>query len=173
MKSASKYEDSKNLKASLADVSAVVLVGYDGLTVQQSEALRTKMREAGCSFRAYKNSSVHYAVEGTKHQSLQSLLVGTTGLAYHAEDPGAPARVARDFAKENDKFSIKGGIMDGQVLDPAGVDRLASMPGPRELKSMLLNVFMAPATKFVRLLNTPGQGLLTVLNAKREKDEAA
>lgn len=173
MERSAKHEQSQALKESLDGVAALVLVSFDGLTVAQAEDLRGKFRQEGCNYRVYKNSVIRYAVTGTPHEALVPLLKGSSGLAYNEEDPGAPARVAKAFAKDNDALQIKGGVIDGQMLDTSGVETLASMPGPKELKAQLLALFNTPATQFVRVLNAPAQNLLNVLNAKKDKDEEA
>lgn len=168
-----KQELSNKLRAELEPAGALVLVEFAGLTVKQAEDLRRKFRDAGCNYRVYKNSTVHFAVEGTKHEPVRPLLKGVTGLAFHLEDPGAPARIVRDFQKDNaEQFQIKGGIADGTVLDAPGVGRLADLPGPRELKSMFLALLNTPATQMVRVLNAAPQQFLNLLNAKKDKDAA-
>jgi large subunit ribosomal protein L10 len=172
MDSATKHELASGLREKIEDVTALVLVEFAGLTVADANVLRTKFREAGCHYQVFKNSTIRFATEGTRHEPIKEFLKGVSGLAYNDEDPGAAARVARDFAKDHDRFTIKGGISDGTVLDPAGVEVLASMPGPRELKSQLLALFNTPATQMVRVLNAPAQSFLYVLNAKAEQDAA-
>lgn len=167
-----KRQLSEALKEQLTDVSALVLVEYGGLTVAEANELRNKFRDAGCSYKVFKNSTIRFAIEGTAHEPLTPLLKGVSGVAYNAEDPGAPARVARDYAKDNDKFWIKGGVADGEALDDKGVLRLADLPGPRELKAQLLALLNTPATQMVRVLNAPAQNLLNVLNAKKDADAA-
>lgn len=168
MDSVTKQELSAKLRDELDATSALVLVEFAKLTVKSANELRGKFREAGCTYKVFKNSTIRFAIEGTKHEPLTPLLKGVSGLAYNAEDPGAPARVARDFAKDNDALSLKGGIADGNVLDEKGIQTLASMPGPLELKAQLLALLNTPATQLVRLLNTPAQNLLNVLNAKKD-----
>jgi large subunit ribosomal protein L10 len=167
-----KRQKSQELRRHIEGTSALVLVGFSGLTVADADALRGKLREAGCSYHVYKNSTVRFAVEGTPHAAIIPLLAGATGLAYNADDPGAPARVLRDFAKSNDAVKIKGGVIDGTLLDEAGVERLASMPGPRELKAQFLALLMTPATQMVRVLNAVPQSILNVINAKKDKEAA-
>ncbi|MBL4689533.1 MAG: 50S ribosomal protein L10 [Nannocystaceae bacterium] len=171
MDSVTKRELSAGLKDELDATTAMVLVEFSKLTVKSANELRGKFRDAGCTYKVLKNSTIRFAIAGTAHEPLTPLLKGVSGLAYNVEDPGAPARVARDFAKDNDELSIKGGIADGTVLDIEGVQRLAAMPGPRELKSQFLALLSTPATQMVRVLNAPAQNLLNVLNAK--KDAAA
>lgn len=172
MDSTTKHELSSKLRAEIEDVTALILVKFAGLTVSAAEELRTQFRDAGCTYRVYKNSTIRFATKDTKHEPIAELLKGVSGLAYNDEDPGAPARVATKFAKDNDALEVKGGISDGQILDVKGIDLLASMPGPRELKAQLLSLFNTPATQMVRVLNAPAQSLLYVLNAKKDKDAA-
>ena len=172
MDSVTKRELATKLKDELGAASAMVLVEFNKLTVKSANELRGKFREAGCTYKVFKNSTIRYAIEGTKHEALKPLLKGVSGLAYNVDDPGAPARVARDFAKDCEELNVKGGIADGKVLDPKGVEMLASMPGPRELKAQLLALLNTPATQLVRILNAPAQNLLNVLNAKKDRDAA-
>lgn len=169
MDTATKKAKADELREELTSCSSLVLVGFSGLTVKAANELRGKFREAGCKYRVYKNSIIRYATVDSQHEPVKSLLKGVSALAYHAEDPGAAARVARDFAKDNEKFQIKGGVADGRLLDETGVQTLASMPGPRELKAQFLMLLNTPATQFVRVLNAPTQSLLNVLNAKKDK----
>jgi len=171
MDSQTKHELSRKLRDELTTCSSFVLVEFSGLTVAAVNDLRGKFREAGCVYHVYKNSTIQFAITDTPHASAASLLKGVSGLAYHRDDPGAPARVARDFAKDNDKFRIKGGVAEGKVLDDKAVVTLASMPGPRELKAQFLALLNTPATQMVRVLQAPVQSFLNVLNAK--KDAAA
>lgn len=173
MEKSEKIAKSETLKGEIADVPALVLVEYSGLTVEAADDLRNRFRDAGCTYRVYKNSTVKYAVKDTGHEGLMPLLKGVTGLAYNAEDPGAPARVARDFVKNNDKLAVKGGIIDGQLLDAAGCNQLADMPGPRELKAKLLSLFNTPATNMVKVLQAPLRDFILVLKAKQDQGEAA
>ncbi|MEM9463554.1 MAG: 50S ribosomal protein L10 [Myxococcota bacterium] len=172
MDSATKQQLSAELRAKIEDVDALVLVGFSGLTVADANALRGKFREAGCTYQVYKNSTVRFATEGTKHEPIKELLKGVCGLAYNGDDPGAPARVARDFAKDHEELTVKGGVIDGSLLDDAGIETLANMPGPRELKAQLLALLNTPATQMVRVLNAPAQSFLYLLNAKQDKDAA-
>jgi large subunit ribosomal protein L10 len=172
MEKAEKIAKSDQLKSEIDGINALVLVEFGGLTVSESEDLRGKFRDAGCTYKVYKNSTIKYAVQGTPHEPVLPLLKGVTGLAYNAEDPGAPARVAKDFAKDNDKLQIKGGAIDGKALDVQGIETLAAMPGPLELKAQLLALLNTPATQMVRVLNAPAQNLLNVLTAKKDKDAA-
>ena len=168
----SKQEQSSQLREQLSDVSAIVLVDYTGMTVAEATELRNKFREAGCSYRVYKNSIIRFAVADTQHEPVTPLLKGMTGLAFNPEDPGAPARVCLDLAKEIPSVKVKGGAIEGTFLDENGIKRLADMPGPRELKAMFLRLLQTPATNMVRVLNAGPQSFLYLLNAKKDKDAA-
>ena len=172
MDTATKHELSAKLREEIQDIGALVLVEFNALTVAAANDLRNKFREAGCRYRVYKNSTIRYATQGTKHEPIAQLLKGVSGLAYNPDDPGAPARVARDFAKDNEQLKVKGGVSDGTLLDAAGVEILANMPGPRELKAQFLALLNTPATQMVRVLNAPAQSFLYLLNAKKDKDAA-
>jgi len=171
MDRAVKHELSDELRERLSKSPAFVLLEFDKLTVAAANDLRGKFRAAGCFYRVYKNSTIQYAIEGTDHAAAIPLLRGVTGLAYHQDDPGAAARVARAFAKDNDKVRIKGGVMEGTALDPDGVSRLADMPGPDQIRATLLALFNTPATQFLRVLQAVPQGIMNVINAKKDKDE--
>ena len=168
MDTTQKQELSTKLRAELGTCSAFVLVEFAGLTVASVNELRGKFREAGCKYHVYKNSTIRFAVQDTQHEAVVPLLKGVSGLAFHPEDPGAAARVARDFAKDNDKLKVKGGVAYGKMLDESGVTALASMPGPRELKAQFLALLNTPATSFVRVLNAAASSLLNVLNARKD-----
>ncbi len=168
-----KHAQSAELRERVEDLTALVLVEYDRLTVAESEELRGKFREAGCTYRVYKNSVVRYAIAGTSHEPITPHLKGVTGLAYNADDPGAPARVAREFSKANKKLQVKAGVVEGEVLAGADVGKLADMPGPREIKAKLLMLFKTPATRMVQVMQAAPRDFLRVLNAKKKKDEEA
>lgn len=168
----SKHEESSQLRDKLSGVAAFVLIDFSGMTVADATELRNKFREAGCSYHVYKNSIIRFAIADTPHAAATPLLTGMTGLAYNPDDPGSPARVARDVAREIKSVKVKGGVIEGTVLDAQGVERLADMPGPRELKAQFLALLNTPATQMVRVLQAVPQSLLYLLNAKHDKDAA-
>jgi len=163
---------SQELRSRIEDVPALVLVEFERLPVADADELRNRFRDAGCTYRVYKNSTIRWAVEGTDHEPIKDYLKGVTGLAYNPDDPGAPARVARDFAKDNDAVRVKAAVIQGDVLDAQGVNRLADMPGPQELKAKLLTLFITPATNMAKVLQAPLRDFINVLNAKKDKDAA-
>lgn len=168
----SKQEESQKLREKLTGVAAFVLVDFAGMTVADATELRNKFRDAGCTYHVYKNSTIRFAITETVNEPAKVLLKGMTGIAYSPTDPGAPARVVRDLAKEMKSLRVKGGVIEGTVLDDKGVERLADMPGPRELKAQFLALLNTPATQLVRVLNAAPQSFLYLLNAKKDKDAA-
>lgn len=154
------------------DSGAVVVAHYSGMTVVQLEALRKRMREAGANFKVSKNRLTRLALEGTDFQGLQDLFKGPTAIAY-SKDPVAPAKVAVEFAKTNDKLVILGGGMGKQVLDVEGVKSLASLPSLDELRGKLVGLLVAPATKIAGVVQAPAGKLARVVKAYADKGEAA
>ena len=161
----------EHLRGALADVPAVILADFQGLTVEEVDQLRSEMRKADVTYTVVKNTLTRQAIMGTDKDVLIPLLKGNTSLAYHAEDPTAPAKILKDFAKNHDKLQIKGGWLDGDLLDLAGVEQLAKLPGKDELRSKLLNLFMGVPTQFVRTLIAGPQTFLRVLEARRQSLE--
>ncbi|SDD07507.1 LSU ribosomal protein L10P [Sphingomonas sp. YR710] len=172
MDRAQKAELVADLKSSFSKTSVVIITRNLGLTVAQSTVLRTKMREAGASYKVSKNKLARIAVEGTTYSSLHDLLVGPTALSTSV-DPVAPAKVIVDFAKTNDKLEIVGGAMGDTVLDVAGVKALAELPSLDELRAKIVGLVQAPATKIVQIVQAPAGQLARVLAAYAAKDETA
>lgn len=166
-----KTEAVAELNRNFNAVGVVVVTRNLGMTVAQSSQLRTKMREAGASFKVSKNKLAKIALEGTDYAGLADLLTGPTALATSA-DPVAAAKAAVDFAKTNDKFEIVGGSMGKQLLDPEGVKALASLPSLDELRAKLVGLLVAPATKLATITQAPAAQLARVLSAYAEKEAA-
>ncbi|ANU06518.1 50S ribosomal protein L10 [Paraurantiacibacter namhicola] len=153
------------------EAGVVVVTRNLGLTVAQSTDLRSKMREAGASYKVAKNRLAKLALKDTQYEDLSDLLTGPTALGY-SEDPVAAAKAAVEFAKTNDKLEIVGGAMGGQLLDEAGVKSLASMPSLDELRGTLVGLINAPATKIARVVNEPASKLARVFGAYGAKEAA-
>ena len=166
-----KAESVAQLNAVFNEVSLVVVTRNLGLTVAQSTALRTKMRDAGASYKVSKNRLAKLALKDTQYAGLEDYLVGPIALAWSA-DPVAAAKAAVDFAKTNDRLEIVGGSMGGTMLDQAGVKALASMPSLNELRSKIVGLVNAPATKVAQLVNAPAAKLARVFGAYAAKDAA-
>ncbi|MGH2668783.1 MAG: 50S ribosomal protein L10 [Thermoanaerobaculia bacterium] len=148
-----------------------ILVDYKGLTVPAVTEFRRKVRASGSRYRVVKNSLALRAAKGTPLEKLAAQFDNMTGVAY-GQDPVALAKVLVDFAKDNPSLVFKAGIVSGdQLLDPAGVKALSTMPSLPELRSKLLGLLKAPASQLVRLLNEPASRLARLLKAQQDKLE--
>ncbi len=159
------------LNAVFNEAGVVVVTRNLGLTVAQSTELRSKMREAGASYKVAKNRLAKLALKDTDYSGIDEYLSGPTALAY-SEDPVSAAKVAVDFAKTNDKLEIVGGSMGAQQLDEAGVKALASLPSLDELRGKIVGLVNAPATKVAQVVNAPAAKLARVFGAYGAKEAA-
>ena len=159
------------LKEKLAKTTSLVFADYRGIDVPTVTGLRNEFRKAQCEYKVYKNTLVKLAVKGTKMEGISKHLEGPTAIIFSWESPAAPAKVATKFAKESEKFVVKGGYFEGTVLDTKGVEGLATMPGKDELRAKLLATFMAPATDLVRTLSAGAQNFAYLLSAKQRQAE--
>ena len=166
-----KAESVAQLNAVFKEVGVVVVTRNLGLSVDQSTDLRSKVREAGASYKVAKNRLAKLALKDTPYEGLEEFLTGPTALAW-SEDPVAAAKAAVEFAKSNDRLEIVGGSMGGQMLDEAGVKALASMPSLDELRGKFVGLVNAPATKVAQLVNAPAAKLARVFGAYGAKEAA-
>jgi len=144
---------------------SVVAAEYRGLTVTQLTGLRAKARTAGVYMRVVKNTLARRAVAGTPYECIAGSLKGPLILAFSKEDPGAAARVVKEFAKANDKLVPTLVALGGRVYPAADIDRVASLPTKAQALSMLLGVMKAPVSKFVRTLAEPAAKLVRTVAA--------
>ena len=164
MDRAQKADAVAELKSVFNEVGVVVVTRNLGLTVAQSTALRTKMREAGASYKVAKNRLAKLASQDTDYAGISDLLTGPTGLA-SSIDPVAAAKIVVEFAKTNDKLEIVGGSMGAQVLDANGIKALASLPSLDELRAKIVGLVQAPATKVAQVVGAPAAQLARVFGA--------
>ena len=155
------------LHQDLSDTVCVVVTHQTGLSVAEVTQLRRQMRSAGASYRVTKNRLVRRALEGTAFENLSPLFTGPTAIAF-SRDPVAAAKAAVEFANRNDKLTIIGGGLSGQLIDAAGVKELALLPGLDELRGKLLGLLAAPATRLARVLQAPAGQVARVLAAHAE-----
>ena len=160
------------LNRTFNEVGVVIVTRNLGMTVAQSTALRTKMREAGAVYKVSKNRLAKIALQGTDYAGVSDMLTGPVGIA-SSIDPVAAAKVAAEFAKTTDKFEIVGGSMGANVLDVAGVQALATLPSLDELRAKLVGLIVAPATKLATITQAPAAQIARVLAAYADKDKEA
>jgi large subunit ribosomal protein L10 len=166
-----KAELVSSLNRTFQDANLVVITRQSGLSVAEVTDLRRKMREAGASYKVAKNRLTRLALEGTAFKDLGPMFVGPTAIA-HSKDPVAAAKVAVTFAKSNEKLSIVGGALGGQVLDVKGVQALADLPSLDELRGKLIGLLQAPATKIAGVLVAPAGQLARVFGAYGSKESS-
>jgi large subunit ribosomal protein L10 len=153
---------------------SVVIADYLGVTSNNMSALRKQARENGIYLRVVRNTLAKRAVSGTEFECIQDALVGPTVLAFSLEDPGAAARLLKDFAKENKAFEIKALAVGGELLGVDQIDRLAKLPTRDQALGMLASVIQAPITKLARTFNeVPSKITRAVAAVRDQKKEAA
>ena len=170
-------EDKKALVQEVAQVAAesqsVVAAEYRGITVSQMTELRAKAREQGVYMRVVKNTLARRAVAGTSFEAIGPKLKGPLVLAFSKDDPGAAARVVKEFAKTNDKLVASLVSLGGQVLPGSELERVASLPTRDQALSMLLGTLKAPIEKFVRTLAAPHTKFVRTVAAVRDAKQGA
>ena len=142
----------EEISANIQDAASVVVVDYRGITVAQDTALRKQLREAGVTYKVYKNTMMTRAFKGTAFEGLTSSLEGTNAIAISKTDATAPARILSNFAKTADALELKCGVVEGTYYDAAGINAIASIPSRDELLSKLLGSIQSPITNFARVI---------------------
>lgn len=132
---------------------AAVLVDYRGLTVEQDTILRKQLREAGVTYKVYKNTMLHLAFKGTDFEAMDEKLEGPTAIAVSDTDASAPARILFEFAKKAPALELKGGVVEGTYYDEKGIQVIATIPSREILLGKLLGSIQSPITNLARVLN--------------------
>ena len=170
-------EDKKALVAEVAEVAAkaqsVVAAEYRGLTVSQMTELRSRARKSGVYMRVVKNTLARKALAGTSFEAVGPKLKGPLVLAFSKDDPGAAARVVKDFAKANEKLVATLVSLGGQVLSAKDLEAVASLPTREQALSMLLGTLKAPSQKLVSTIAAVPSKLVRTLAAIRDQKQAA
>lgn len=142
-------EISENVK----DAQSVVVVDYRGLTVDQDTKLRKELREAGVTYKVYKNTMMNFAFKGTDFESLAPVLEGPSAIAISKDDATAPARIVAKFVENAPALEIKAGVVEGTFYDAEGMKAIAKIPSRNELLSRLLGSLQSPMANFARVIN--------------------
>ncbi|MCC6667841.1 MAG: 50S ribosomal protein L10 [Polyangiaceae bacterium] len=173
MERTAKAEAIEVLKGRFQKMTSAVFLDFTGMTVEEVSKLRDAFRAKGVEYKVVKNTLVKQALSGEAWSAgLGKALKGMTGIAWSYEEPSVAAKVVKDFKRDNEKLQVKAGVLEGQVLDAKSVENtLANMPGKDEARAMLLAQMIAPAQRFVMLLNAPAREMVGVLAAKQRKDE--
>ncbi len=171
------FEQKKAVVAEVADVAssalAAVAAEYRGLTVEEMTELRAKARAGGVFLKVAKNTLVRIAVEGTEYECMKDALTGPLLFAFSIEDPGAAARLVKDYAKDHDKLIVRLVAVGGQLYDASELERLSKLPTREQALAILMGVMKAPIEKFVRTLAEPHAKLVRTVAAVRDAKEAA
>ena len=171
-----RLDDKKALVAEVASVAAtaqsVVAAEYRGLTVTQMTDLRAKARKSGVYLRVVKNTLARKAIAGTQFECVSKSLKGPLVLAFSKEDPGAAARLVKDFAKANDKLVPTAVSLGGTLLSGKDLDKVASLPTLDAARATLLGCLQAPVSMLVRTVAEPHAKLVRALAAVKDKLEA-
>lgn len=171
MDRAQKQEAIEALKGVFDGAGAVVVTHYLGLTVAEMTDLRGRLRSEGAQLKVVKNTLVQKALGGSVGEAGDALFKGPVAIAY-APDPVSAAKVATQYAKDNEKFTVVGGLMGEQVLDKASIAALARLPSLDQLRAKLIGLLQAPATKVAGVLQAPAGQLARVMGAYAAKDAA-
>jgi large subunit ribosomal protein L10 len=170
-------EQKKAVVAEVADVAskalAAVAAEYRGLTVEEMTDLRVKARETGVYVKVAKNTLVRRAIEGTEYECMQESLTGPLLLAFSMDDPGAAARLVKDYSKDHEKLIARLVAIGGQLFDASELERLSKLPTYDQAIAMLMGVMKAPIEKFVRTLAEPNTKLVRTVAAVRDAKQAA
>ncbi len=151
---------------------SMIMLDYRGLTVEQVTNLRNTFRAANVEYRVIKNNMLLRAAQSIGVEGAEDIFKGPTAVAFGYDDAVAPAKILTKFIKDVKKTEIKGGILEGKVLDASGVENLAKLPSKEELIAKMLGSMNAPITNFVGVLAAVPRSLVCALNAIREQKEA-
>ena len=143
----------KEIAELLDGAQAAVVVDYRGLSAEQDTKLRKELREAGVTYKVYKNTMIRIAAKGTPFESLDSSLEGPTAIAVAQDAATAPARILYNFSKTAPDLELKAGVVDGVTYDQDGIKVIATIPSRDELIGRLLGSIQSPITNFARVLN--------------------
>ena len=156
----------------MKNAQGTVVVDYRGLNVEEVTELRKKARENNIDYKVYKNSMMRFAAKEAGVEGLLDVLVGPTAIAFCEDDPVAPAKLINDFAAAHKALEIRAGVVEGKVLDVAGVKELAELPPREVLVAKVLGGLNAPISGFANVLNANLKGLVVALNAIAEQKGA-
>ncbi|MEM7084356.1 MAG: 50S ribosomal protein L10 [Pseudomonadota bacterium] len=168
-----KKEVVAEVNAVASEALSAVGAEYRGLTVEQLTELRVEAHKSGVFLKVVKNSLAKRALAGTDFECMNDSLVGPIILAFSMEDPGAAARIVKDFTKGNDKLVVKMLSVGGDLLPASDLARMASLPTRDQAIAMLMGVMKAPIEKFVRTLAEPTTKMVRTIDAVRAQKEAA
>jgi large subunit ribosomal protein L10 len=159
-----------DLQKKMSKAAIAIAVGDKNIDAEATLKLRKTFRDNKVDYKVVKNTLARLAAKGTPLEQLTKDLEGPNAIILGYDDVVGPAKVLRDVLKEQgEKMVVKAGVVQGNLVDAKGLTALADMPGLPELRGMLVGMLAAPASRLVRLINTPGGQLARVLKAHSEK----
>ncbi len=161
----------EDIKGKLSAAKAAILTDYRGMDVAEATALRKKLRAAKVEYRVLKNTLVNRAAQEIGYTGLKPYLEGTTAVAFGYDDPVAVAKAILDFSKDSKHLTVKAGVVEGKVVDEAGVKALANLPSREVLLAMVLSGMQAPLRSWVSVLNAPIRSFAYALDSLRKERE--
>lgn len=172
-----KLEDKKKIVAELqqdfSQAKLVIFTDYRGLTVDEMSELRNQLKTMGAKYQVAKNTLTRFAVKGAGLEGLDELTQGPNAIIFAADDLVGPAKLIFDFAKTHKKFEIKGGSLEGKVVDVEGLRNLSKLPSREVLLAQVAGTMAAPMVGFATVLQANLSGLARVLDAIRQQKESA
>jgi len=167
-----KVETVEGLKTRLSGVKTVMLAEYRGLTVQQLSDLRKQLKAVSAEYKIVKNRLARLAIASSELAGLSPALTGPTGMVLAKGDPVSVAKTLQTFARTNQALVLKVGVVDGQMLEPAGLKALADLPSREALRAQIVGALTGPLTQLVSLLQAPQRELVYVLEQRGSASRA-
>ena len=161
------------LREKLGDARGAVLTDFRGLSVAELTELRTLLRKSAVEYKVVKNTLAKLAIKDTSLAGLAAYLEGPTGIAISTGDPVAASKAVTTWAKGREKFSVKGGVVEGRVVGPREVAELADLPPREALLGRMAGVLQAPLAGLSQVLSASLRGLANALDQVRQKKEGA
>jgi large subunit ribosomal protein L10 len=171
MNRAQKEKQISYLKEVVEDAPSLIFIDFSGVTVEEITNIRNDFRTANCEYKVIKNKLLIQAIKDSDAIAMKPILQGPIAIAFSRDELATPARIALQSAKAHKKFEVRGGFMDGELLDLAGVKILSKMPSKNELRSGLLATMLAVPQGLLRLMLAAPQRMLLVLDAKKRDME--
>lgn len=160
----------KEMESVFQTNKAFYFLNFKGLKVQEISELREKIKESDGSIRVVKNTLLKKAVSNVSINGMDKFFEGPTAIAWSKEDPVSVAKIITNFAKDNPNLKIKGGLVEGNLLDEKGVEAISKLPQINEIRAQLIGLLQAPMSKLIRVLKTPATNIVVCLK-ERSKSE--
>lgn len=172
---AQKEEQVAELQEKFGKASCVYVADYRGVAVEPLNQLRRRVRREGSGkyeYRVSKNRVLKLAADGAGVATINKHFRGPTAIAISYGDPVGLAKILCDFAKDHEKFELRGGVLEGTPIDARDIAKLATLPGINTLRAQLIGLLQAPAAKLARLMLEPGAQLARLAGAKSRQTDA-